>query len=152
MYLEFFVFDGDGQASDLWDALVWKVNSKIDWASRTVRCSNNTLTLNGVTTSLLFKYAISDDDKLYVVNLSKLEESGIPLEAQRILKPYSKILNSELANSPPANRVNKHHIETADAKPVAIPTKKMSPRELVEAERQAKEPLDKQFIRPSMSP
>ena len=160
VFLDFFVFSGGRNQFDAILGMPWfkKINPRIDWARGTIRINGKWkafTTPPKPTATMALAENLEPADEYFMAKLNMIgpeeKTDDIPTEIRKVLDDYKEITSGVLPKGAP-NRAYKHQIETGDAEPTAVPPRKMSPKELVEVESQLKDLLEKEYIRPSMSP
>ena len=98
----------------------------------------------------------SNSDELFAIyNLSTSEDKTIPIpqEAKSLIKEFQDIFPSTLPNNLPPKRTVDHSIELIpESELPSRPTYRLSYIKMNELKKQLSELLQKEFIRPSVSP
>jgi transposase InsO family protein len=157
--VDFYIFSGQNNRFKMILGMPWftMLNPRIDWKQRTIHLKNGTI-IHAATQSMEPFDGKEPIDNVYWLSATQTAQdtstpsAELPREVAEILHEYKDVAYGPLEHGPPQNRIFQHKIDTGDAEPVAIPPRKMSPKELTEVEATIKDLTDKGFIRPSMSP
>lgn len=160
--IDFYVFNEGEQSRDfdLILGLPWlkAINPQIDWKTLTLRFNNKTLRgsvgkpfrIHCIEeNTALFNVSLINEDMI-AVSLDETEEKELHPFVKELEKDFPKIFNELPAGAP--RRGPYHKIELEQPEPIAVPPRRMSPKELNELSNTLDELLRNDLIKPSMSP
>lgn len=104
------------------------------------------ITANQVNTSL------TEDAKLYIMMASLKLESKVMIEDVPVVCDFREVFPEDIHSLPPEREVEFSIDLVPGTGPISIAPYRMSPLELAELKKQLEELLEKQFVRPSVSP
>ncbi|KAK5786952.1 hypothetical protein PVK06_041602 [Gossypium arboreum] len=108
--------------------------------------------LSNVVSALRAEKWIRKGCEVYLAFVSQLEEEGLTVDKVRTVKEFQDVFPEELPRLPPNREVEFGIDLLPGTAPVSIAPYRMASKELVELKAQIQELLDRDFIRPSVSP
>jgi len=96
--------------------------------------------------------SLKEDAQVYMI-LSSLEiETNVSMCDLPLVKEFPEVFLEDISDLPPKREIEFSIDLVLSAGPISIAPYRMSPIKLVELKKQLEELLDKQFVRPSVSP